>query len=81
MSVTLSKDSVTSLKERVQGYTMDKSYKGMIVTVIVAALVLIMAFFLNILKWVLILIAVVLLLSVGYRVFLKWKASKNTTKT
>jgi small-conductance mechanosensitive channel len=80
MSVTVSKDSVTSLKERVQGYTMDKSLKGIILTVVVAVCVLVVAFFMNMIKWVLVLVAVLLLLSVGYRVFLKWKASKNNMK-
>jgi small-conductance mechanosensitive channel len=80
MSLTVSKDSVVSLKDRVQGYTMDKSLKGIILTVVVAVCVLVVAFFMNMIKWVLVLVAVLLLLSVGYRVFLKWKASKNNMK-
>lgn len=77
MSVTVSKDNIVGLKERVQGYAMDKSFKGMIVTGVIAVFVLVVAFFMNILKWVLILVAVVLLITVGYRVFLRWKASKE----
>jgi hypothetical protein len=80
MSLTVSKDSVVSLKDRVQGYTMDKSLKGIILTVVVAVCVLVVAFFMNMIKWVLVLVAVLLLLSFGSRVFLKWKASKNNMK-
>lgn len=77
MPLTEANKQITTLKEKVQGYTTDKSYKGMIVTVIIALIVLIIAFFMNIIKWVLFVTAVVLFLSVGYRGFLKWKSSRK----
>lgn len=78
MSLTEANKQITTLKDKVQGYAMDKSYKGMIVTMIIALIVFIIAFFMNIIKWVLFVIALILLLSIGYRGFLKWKSSRKS---
>lgn len=81
MSITVSKDSISGLKSRIQSYTADTSYKGMVMTVVVASIVLILAFFLKIVKWVLVVVAIGLLLTVGYRGFVMWKKARQDTKT
>lgn len=81
MSVTVSKDSITGLKSKIQGYASDTSYKGMLMTVAVASVVLVLAFFMNILKWALVVVAAGLLITVGYRGFLKWKKAQQDAKT
>jgi phosphatidylglycerophosphate synthase len=79
MSVTVSKDSISNLKSKVQANANDKSNVGIIVTVVVSFLLVVLALFIGILKWVLFGVAVILMLTVGYRVYKRWK-SANTKK-
>lgn len=75
MSVSLSKDSISKLKSKVQANANDKSNVGIIATVVVAFVLVILAFFIGILKWVLFGVAVILMLTVGYRVYKRWKSA------
>lgn len=75
MSVSLSKDSISKLKSKVEANANDKSNVGIIATVVVAFVLVILAFFIGILKWVLFGVAVILMLTVGYRVYKRWKSA------
>lgn len=69
--------SLSASAKKIQDYTTDKSFVGIVVTVIVAIAILVLAFFMNIVKWMLMLIAVVLLITVGVRVYRKVKEIKK----
>lgn len=73
----MSQVNITDVK-KLQTYTSDKSFIGIIVTVIVAVVILIVAFFMNIVKWVLLFIAVMLFITVGVRIYQKMKEVKKT---
>jgi uncharacterized protein (DUF983 family) len=55
----------------------DTSYIGIIITVVVAIVILTIAFFMNIVKWALLLIAVMLFVTVGVRLYQKFKDIKK----
>jgi len=73
MSVTINAEAAKKLQDRVKGYTTSNTYKGMVMTVVIAIIILMIAFFLKLLKWVMVLIAVGLIASVGYRGYQMWK--------
>lgn len=58
-------------------YTSDKSFIGIIITVIIASIILVLAFFMNIIKWIFLFIALVLFITVGVRVYSKVKEIKK----
>lgn len=61
----------------VQKYATDRSYLGIAITVVIAIIILIVAFFMNIVKWILLFIAILLFITVGVRVYLKVKETKR----
>lgn len=65
--------NITNVKK----FTSDTSVIGIGITVIVAVVILIVAFFMNIVKWALLLIAVMLFVTVGVRVYQKVKEMKK----
>lgn len=69
MSVTINTEAAKKLQDSVKSYTTSNTYKGMVMTIVIAIIVLLLAFFLKLLKWVLIIIAVGLIASVVYRAY------------
>lgn len=70
MSVTI---DIQKNANNIKTYAADKSLIGIVMTVVIAVVVLILAFFMNILKWILLFVAVILFITVGVRVYQKMK--------
>lgn len=73
MSVTVDIQNVKNIKT----YATDKSIIGIVITVIIAIIILFLAFFMNILKWILLFVVVILFITVGVRLYQKFKEVKN----
>lgn len=73
MSITVDTQDLKNIKT----YTSDKSLIGIVITIVVAVIILLLAFFMNILKWILLFVAVILFITVGVRIYQKWKEIKK----
>jgi Flp pilus assembly protein TadB len=80
MSVTVNVDDLKNYKNNVQSYATDKTYIGIIITAVIAIVILIVAFFMNIVKWLLIIVAIILFITVGVRLYTRVKEYKNNNK-
>jgi phosphatidylglycerophosphate synthase len=77
MSVTLSANDAKQYTSNIQSYAKDNSLKAIIITVVIAVILLVAAFFLNILKWALVIIAIILIVTVIVRIYKWMKEKKN----
>lgn len=61
----------------IKQYATDKSVMGIVITIVIAVIILLLAFFMNILKWILLFAALVLFITVGVRIYKKVKEFKK----
>jgi hypothetical protein len=77
MSDSISVNDVKRYNKSVTSYVKDNSYKGIIISAVIAVVILIVAFFMNIVKWGLVIIALIIVGSVGVRLYNTIKDKKT----